>query len=138
MSLLINLSIMNYMICMIADNFTDNLIVYNIFFLRISTHCRVYVFEWIPGTTSPIIHQVACKYTYTSQITSCFPALKTQLFHIFVNISDCIGKNMPIMLQDWHLSSLSQSSANGWTPCGRRLVEHPKEQAQKRLRKPDF
>ena len=35
-------------IIMLADNFTDNLIVCFVLFFRISTHYRVYVFKWIP------------------------------------------------------------------------------------------
>ena len=84
---------------MLADNFTDNLVVYNIFFSEFQHITGCMCLNGYQGA-SPTVNQLACKYTYTSQITSCIPVLKTQLFHIFVNISDCIGKNLPIMLQD--------------------------------------
>ena len=72
------------MICniMLADNFTDNLIV-NIYIFSEFQHVTecMYLNEY--QGASPTANQVACRYTYTSQITNFIPVLKIQLVHIY-------------------------------------------------------
>ena len=75
---------------MLADNFTDNLIVCFVCFSEFQ-HITECMYSNGYQCASPMANQVASKYTnYTSQITNFTPVLKIQLVHVYINISDCI------------------------------------------------
>ena len=67
---------------MLADNFTDNLIVYIYIFSEFQHVTECMYLNGYQGA-SPTANQVACSYTYTSQITNFIPVLKIQLVHIY-------------------------------------------------------